>query len=295
MAFPDAIEVTCESCGSTLVVGSLQRTTRCAYCDSSAVVDRPATHDRPDPTFVVPFSIERRAAISRLRAWLGTRRWAPSALRRATAERIEGVYLPTYLYTAVADSGYRARIGEDYEVRQLGSRGKRVTRTERRELVGSHAYGVDDILVTASRGIGNADLEAIEPYDLTALRRYSPALIAGWASEEPSMSRRECLQLAREEARHQARDRMRAHMPGDSCIRLDANTTLRDEASELTLVPIWVCAVRFDTQREPVRLLVNGQTGTVHGRVPVSWSKVAAVVGVGIALLLLATLLGRLL
>jgi hypothetical protein len=58
---------------------------------------------------------------------------------------------------------------------------------------------------------------------------------------------------------------------------------------------VWVCAVRHHPQKEPVRLLVNGQTGAVHGRVPVSWGKIAAAVGVGLALLTLLVLLGRLL
>jgi hypothetical protein len=295
----EALELSCSSCGATLVVGSTERTTRCPYCDSPAVVDRPATHDRPDPVFVIPFAIDRTTAVARLRSWLSSKRWAPGALRRATAQRSEGVYLPAYLYTAIADSGYRARIGEDYQVRQLGTRGKKplekVTRTEYRDLVGSHCCGVDGILVTASGGIDNDDLEAIEPYDLGTLRRYTPALVSGWTSEEPSLPRARCLELAQEEARHQVHRRLHEHMPGDSCTHLAANTELREEAVELTLLPVWVCAVRHHPDRDPVRLLVNGQTGAVHGRVPVAWARIAAVVGVGLLLLTLLALLGRLL
>ena len=39
-------------------------------------------------------------------------------------------------------------------------------------------------------------------------------------------------------------------------------------------------------------LAVNGQTGKVAGDVPVSWHKVAAVVGAGLALVALLVLLG---
>ena len=44
---PGKIEISCESCGARVVVEPLERTSRCPYCDSPSVVDRPATEDRP--------------------------------------------------------------------------------------------------------------------------------------------------------------------------------------------------------------------------------------------------------
>ncbi len=52
------------------------------------------------------------------------------------------------------------------------------------------------------------------------------------------------------------------------------------------MLPVWVLPVRYDEQRPPVRLLVNGQTGNIWGRAPVSLIKVAvlfaAVVTIGV-------------
>jgi hypothetical protein len=288
-----AVELSCASCGANLVVEAGRRTARCPYCDAPSVVDRPATADRPDPTFAIGFAVDRHEAARLLKAFLHGRRWAPTALRRATAERVEGVYVPAYLYTASADSQYRAEIGEDYTATETHKKGvRRVRKTEYRTLEGRHRCYVDGLVVTASNGLGNLELEAIEPYDPTGLRRFGPTLVSGWIAEEPSLDREASLELARREARDQVATRLHAFMPGDSHRGLQVATELADEAMDLVLAPVWVCAVSWRADRPPIRLLVNGQTGKVGGAVPVSWHKVAAVVGAGLALVALLVLLG---
>ena len=291
-------ELSCESCGAKLVVEATRRTARCPYCDSPSVIDRPATADRPDPVFAIGFSIDGNRARQNLRGYLKGHRWAPAALRQATAERVEGIYLPAYLYSAVADSRYRALIGEDYTEMEYDAKKKsmrRVTKTEHRDLTGRHRCYVEDLFVTASEGIPNLELEGVEPFELRGLRRYAPSVISGWISEEPSLSRDASLELAREESRGTVLARLRAFMPGDSTSQLQATTDLTDEAMDLVLLPVWVCAVRWRPDRPPIRLLVNGQTGEVAGTIPVSWAKVAAVIGAALGVLGLGALVGALL
>jgi len=293
-----SLEVSCAACGARLIIATTRRTARCPYCDSPSVVDRPATEDRPDPIFAIGFAVDRDQARSALRAYLQHRRWAPGALRRATADKVEGVYLPSYLYSAVASSGFTAQIGENYTELQFDPKRKRmrrVTKTELRSLRGGHRCYVADRFVTASQGVANSELEAVEPFDPGDLRRYGPALVSGWVSEEPSLGREACLELARAEARDGVRVRLVGFMPGDSHHSLQCTTDLTDEALDLVLLPVWVCSVRWRHDRPPVRLLVNGQTGAVGGEIPVSWAKIAAAVGAGLALAGLGALIGVLL
>jgi hypothetical protein len=292
------LELSCESCGAKLVVQATQRTARCPYCDSPSVIDRPATPDRPDPVFAIGFSVDGNRARQNLRSYLNSHRWAPSALRQATVERVEGIYLPAYLYSAIADSRYRALIGEDYTEMEYDAKKKsmrRVTKTEFRELAGRHRCYVEDLFVTASDGIPNVELERIEPFDLGGLRRYASTMISGWISEEPSLNRDASLALARGESRNDVLQRLRSFMPGDSHRQLQTTTDLTDEAMDLVLLPVWVCAVRWRPDKPPIRLLVNGQTGEVAGDVPTSWRKIAAVVGAALGVLGLAALAGALL
>ena len=288
-AIDQRVEVSCRSCGARIFFEALERTASCPYCDSPSVVDRPTSPDRPDPVFALGFAITRQDATARVQRWIGRKKMAPSGLKGKTAERVRGVYLPTYLYSATAHTSYSASIGEHYLNR------KKERRTEYRDLNGAHASYVADILVTASRGIPNDEVEGIEPFDLRALQRYAPAVVSGWISEEPSRSREECQALARIETTARIGQLLRRFMPGDATGRLQHDTRLRDEAVDLTLVPIWVFAIRYDEQKPPLRILVNGQTGKVFGRVPISWVKVALIAAGVVALAVLGWLLAVLL
>ena len=135
-----------------------------------------------------------------------------------------------------------------------------------------------DVLVTASRAVPNDELEALEPFDLRLLARYQPALVAGWVSEEPSLSRVRCLELARGEALGRVGQRLRDFMPGDSHRSLRHDTRLEEETLELCLVPVWVLAARYAPDAPALRVMMNGQTGRVYGQVPLSWVKVALTV-----------------
>jgi hypothetical protein len=289
----DRLESSCASCGARIVVDPLARTARCPYCDSPSVVDRPATADRPDPVFAIGFAVDRDRARDLVRSFLRRRKLAPFGLERAAPEKVEGVYVPAYLYSALAVTRYRARIGEDYWVTEVSrdSKGRtqvrRKRKTEIRDLEGPHRTYLGDVLVTASRGISNDDLEAAEPYKLEELRRYDPGLVSGWAAEEPSLSHEESLTLARREGTTVVSRMLRAFLPGDSVRGLDHQTGFEHESLDLTLLPMWVFALRYAADRPPVRLLVNGQTGEVWGKVPTSWEKIGLIAAVALGLLAL--------
>jgi hypothetical protein len=285
----ERVEVSCRSCGAQIRFEPLQRTARCPYCDSPSVVDRPSRPDRPDPAFGLGFTVTAADATRRLEQWIRGRKMAPFGLKRRTAEKVKGVYLPTYLYSATAYTTYDASIAENYED------GDKEKKTEHRDLSGRHASYVADILVTASRGIPNDEMEGIEPFDLGALRRYTPALVSGWMSEEPSLTQEECRDLARQEAGAHVEKRLRDFMPGDGVRSLRHQTSLEDESIDLTLVPVWFSAIRYDEKKPPLRVLVNGQTGRVFGKVPFSWAKLGLIAGGILALIGLARLLWGLL
>jgi hypothetical protein len=132
--------------------------------------------------------------------------------------------------------------------------------------------------------VPNEELERVEPFDLRALRRYTPAVLAGWAAEEPSMTRAECLALASSEAEERLAHDLADFMPGDSHRSLAFDARLADEVVDLVLLPLWVFAVRYAEGRPPVRIVINGQTGRVRGAVPLSVPRIVLAVVFGLAL-----------
>jgi len=121
--------------------------------------------------------------------------------------------------------------------------------------------------------------------------RYTPALVSGWIAEEPSRTQEECRDLARQEATAHVAELLRGFLPGDGVRGLRHQTALEDESVDLTLAPVWVFAIRYDDEKPPIRVLVNGQTGKVFGKVPLSWAKVGLIAAGILTLIGLARLL----
>jgi hypothetical protein len=283
------MQIECGTCGASLRLEPHLRTASCPYCASPSVVERPAAQDRPPPAFTLGFVVPHESAHGAVRGWQKSRGiFTHSGIKRANIDSIKGVYVPAYLYTAVAHADYRAEIGENYQETETytttDSKGNTVTRTrtvtktEWRSLHGRHSSYVMDVLVTASRGVNNAELELVEPFDYKALRRYTPALLSGWIAEDPTMTVDECVQLARSETLEKLGASLGKFMPGDSHRELAYQSRLERETIDLVHVPLWVLAVRHDPKEPPLRLLVNGQTAKVWGKAPLSWVKIALAV-----------------
>lgn len=278
----------CGHCGASLQFAGVSTET-CPYCASANFVERPPEADRPRPDFVVAFTGGAEVAQRRLAHWLGSRTWfADARIRRARALDMRGVYLPAYLYSAVAHTDYTAAIGEHYsetetyEIKEADGKKRTatrtVTRTEYRPLSGRHVGYVTDVLVSASAAVGHAELAAIEPYDLLQLRRHTPAVITGWIAEEFSRDPDDCRRACRDEALDEVGLRLRRFMPGDSHSDLAWRTQVSWESLAPVLVPVWVLAVRYREDRPPLRVMINGQTGAVAGKVPLVWWKIAIAV-----------------
>lgn len=292
----DHLEISCQSCGAKLLVEANMLTAICPYCASSSIIQRPPSKNLPTPAFTIGFVVDQARAVELVKRWIRSRHlFTRSDFKRAAPQLTRGVYLPAYLYGAVAKSTYSASIGENYtEVETYtttDSKGRTVTRTrtvtktEWRSLQGQHSCYIVDVIVTASRGVTNEALEAIEPFDLRALRRFSPSLISGWLAEEPSLTREACLKLAHGETVANVRKMLDAFMPGDSHSNLQFQTNVSREVIDLVLFPIWSFAVRYDPEKPPLQILVNGQTGRVGGKVPISIVKVTLAVLLTIAII----------
>lgn len=277
----------CNSCGARLNVPQGERTATCPYCASPNVVLRPRDAGA-DPTYVLGFVMTEQAARQRAQEWVDKAWFAPRGFAKADISAVRGVYLPAYLYTAGAHVDYSASIGENYTVTETytttNAQGRTVTRTrtktktEWRSLSGTWSSYVHDVFVTASKGLPNAELEAVEPFDLRALQRYTPKVLSGWLAEDPSMTAAQCRKLAHDEAVAQVGTRLNEHMPGNRHRELKYTTTLVHEDLELLLLPVWILALKYDAEAPLVRLVINGQTGKLTGYRPRSWLKIVGLI-----------------
>lgn len=285
----------CRTCGAALVFEGAVRSTICPFCASPSVVERPPTAGVAPPRFVLGFGVTREAAVTAVRRWARRGLFRHTGLDRASIDEIRGAYVPAWLYSAVGRARYQARIGENYTVRRTRTvmrNGRSTTQsytsteTEWRPLAGEFLTYVADVLVTASRGLENAELTALEPYDLRPLARYAPGLVAGFVAEDVTLDPQTSRAHAHAETSAGIGAALERFMPGDRHADVRFEARVEQEAADVVLLPVWVLALRHDPEKPPLRVLVNGQSGKIVGKKPIAWWKVA--LAVTAALLLIA-------
>jgi hypothetical protein len=266
-----------------------------------------ATRDsgRQDPEFVIGFAVTPEKAEEIYRNWLGRgAMFRPGDLRdTAQAEGLRGVYLPFWSFSVKASSSWGAQIGEYWyrtetytttdEKGNVTTHTRQVQETEWWPLRGRHHAYYSCYLVSGSKGLPQTVFEWIQPFQLLALKRYSPRFLAGWLSEEYSVERDAAYAVSVEEFRHREHAAIGAFLPGDTHRGLRVETIFSNASSDLILLPIYVRSYQY--RGKLYRTLINGQTGKIEGEKPVSGRRIAAAIGFFALLLLVIYLIAVLL
>jgi hypothetical protein len=280
----------CENCGAEVRCERDARSTACPFCAAPYVVQYdPEQSGRQSPEFAIGFTVPAEKAEAIYRDWLrsgGLFRPGDLGLT-AQAEGLRGIYLPFWSFSVKAESAWSARIGEYWyrteTYTETDAKGNTVTKTRQVQetewwpLEGAHHAYYSFYLVSGSKGLPQEVSEWIQPFQLLALKRYTPKFLAGWLSEEYSIDRDSAYTLSDEEFRRREQAAIGAFLPGDTHASLQVETTFANINSDLILLPIYLRSYQY--KGKLYRTLINGQTGKISGEKPVSARRILAAVG----------------
>lgn len=282
----------CPQCGATVEMPENALADLCSFCETPLVDAEEADRhiDR-----VAPFEIDREVASKRLKTFLVDQWMAPEAVRhRVDPAKLHGVLVPFFAYDGTARTRWSANIGiywyetETYTVMVNGKpqiRTRRVQHTEWFPLSGTHAANYHSQLVSASKGLPEAEANELEPFDLGKAVPYAPATVAGWQAERPTVDHEAAHAIAGQEiAKHENATIAGGFLAGDTRSEVQSQTDLHVDQVEEILLPVWIAT--YEHGGKVFRLLVNGQTGEIVGKAPRSSAKVGCIVAVMIGIVL---------
>ena len=253
--------IQCNSCGSTIATDPDKRSYRCGFCDSTYVVEHePELTGRQNPEFIIGFAISPELAREKFTNWIKSNRWfRPGDLKFVDfPEKISGIYLPFWSFSMLAESEWNAQIGEHWHRQEsywtTDANGKRVrrtrtvTETEWWPLAGRFHHYYSGYLVSASKGLSQELATKVWPFDLPALKRYEPYFLAGWESEEYTVSRDDALQISKHQYHQWQEQNVSRFMPGDRLRDLGVQTYFSQINSDLCLLPYYLLTYRYKTR-----------------------------------------------
>lgn len=279
--------VVCKQCGGETIYDSAETAAACPFCGSNNVMPVDNDEEVMAPGGVVPFEISQEKAAQLFKSWLGGKLFAPNAAKKAcVAKDFNGLYLPYWTYDSDTTSSYVAKLGFDKRVKRGDSY---VTETTWRTYTGVYQEFIDDQLIYASKKTTSPYIKSVSNFDFTKLRPYSPEFVAGFAAERYTLG----LDDGWTEAKKEINTTLKSHLGSklksqhraDRVGTINLSTSYDNITFKYLLAPIWLSAFKFNGK--VYQFVVNGQTGKIAGKSPVSPWKVA----IAIALVLLAIII----
>lgn len=283
----NAVEVACGSCGAVTEFTPPEVAGLCPFCGAKIVAQPVAADPLIAPEAVLPFAVAKKEAQAAIKQWLGSRWFAPNALKEmARPDGIAGVYLPHWSYDSQTVSRYQGERGDHYYETERYSetdpngrivwKERQVQKTRWRPVSGTVDRYFDDVLIPATRSVPPQRLKSLEPWDLNALVPYEPAYLSGFRAQRYQVDLGTGFESAQQLMATVIHSDVCSAIGGDEQRVHRIATDYSDEAFKHLLLPVWIAAYRFEGK--VFQVLINARTGEVQGERPYSIWKIAVLV-----------------
>lgn len=262
----------CDNCGADLMALPETAATTCSFCGAGVVIANRVT-GRHAPHYVIPFTISKEEAIKAFRKWCRNGLLTPKGFM--TADRINsitGIYVPFWLY----DLNSRVRVQATGTKVRTYTRGDYLyTETSYYDVYRELDLHYVKVPVDASVKMDDAFMDRLEPYQYGDLREFKPPYLTGFLAERYQFTDEELLGRARSKIRGFIESAVSSSLSGYATVtRTSEDIDTRNVKSHYVLLPVWL--VVYDYNNFKHNFVMNGQTGKVVGKPPLSYGKIAA-------------------
>ncbi|KAB2661057.1 MAG: zinc ribbon domain-containing protein, partial [Verrucomicrobia bacterium] len=263
-------EVRCQHCNAISVFDADKIGKRCDFCGASSLVPYSEVKEAFSPESLLAFKVPDTAVRDAIRAWYGSRWFAPDALgTKALTDTLRGIYIPYWTFDAqvhadwTAESGYYYYVTEQYTDANGNTQTRQVQQVRWEYSAGSVDHFFDDELVAATQGVNAALLAKVEPFPTKDLVAYNPAFLAGWTVERYQIDLVTAATRARESMAAQIQSLCSARVPGDTQRNLRVAADWSGQTFKHVLVPVWLLTYAYNGR--VFQVVVNGYTGEIAG------------------------------
>ena len=255
----------CPSCGAELIFDVNTAATSCPYCGNPTIVPGNLSGTLK-PDYVIPFRLNKDAAVKALRDYYHGKKLLPKAFASENhINEVKGVYVPFWMYDGSADTAIHATATR---VHTNVTRDERITVTEYYDVYRNGTVSFDRIPVDASKKMPDEYMDALEPYDYSALTAFSNAYLPGYMADKYDVSADECAARADDRASRTAENAVSSTISGYASVMVDGrDMRLRRGRVKYALLPVWILNTKW--HGKDYMFAMNGQTGKIVGDLPV--------------------------
>ncbi len=264
-------EFICRSCGAVLVTEAETSATVCAYCGSPvALGERLCGKLAPDK--VIPFTVSKEEAQA------GYRKWAKNGLltpRDFMTEKrlgeITGIYVPFWLY----DLNVNAEADCLCTKKRSYRRGDYIiSETDYYHVYRRANLNYRKVPADASVKLDDTVMDCLEPYNYAELKDFNVKYLAGFQAERYGEEADSLLGRVKARVQKYAERYLQESITGYATTTYNKRESVANKQQDYyALLPVWLLG--YDYKGEHRTYAMNGQTGKVVGKPPVSKGRMA--------------------
>jgi uncharacterized Zn finger protein (UPF0148 family)/DNA-directed RNA polymerase subunit RPC12/RpoP len=287
----------CTSCGSKLMINGNENASFCSFCGQPTIVfDRVSEEMQPD--YIIPFKITEEQAVNLIKEKFGKGMYVPSEIKNPSVDKIRGIYIPYWLYTAHIRKKANLSLPSDDNKKNGGgyrsynngmSCGKGMYPGSFKNLenkdynydMNQHTRFYVDANCTyekvgadASRKLNDELSKMLLPYDMNKLVEFDSSYMSGFYGDKYDVSSRDVAPQIHSMISHSMDNSLKDLVGLERAVVDKSIEQYCVNNIEYALLPAWFMTFRYMGKLYTV--LVNGQTGKVVGNVP--YNKVKAAV-----------------
>ncbi len=262
----------CKNCGAVLITDKDTTATTCSFCGAGVVLGDRLTGSLA-PAKVIPFSINKQQAQESFRAWCKKGLLTPKGFM--TADRIKsitGLYVPFWLYDL---NGRGEADANCTTVRTYPSGEYIYTETRHFHVYRQVNLNYLKVPVDASEKMNDDLMDKLEPYHYDNLKEFNMPYLAGYIAEKYNYDSKELFPRIQSRIDDYVNNYISSTITGyASTIYNRKNINIRQKHADYVLLPVWM--VCYDYKKSEHTFAMNGQTGKIVGKPPLSMGKIAA-------------------
>jgi len=258
----------CNSCGGQIVGEETTGATECPFCGNPVVIMGQFA-DNLKPDLVIPFKLDKKAAIAALKKHYVGKRLLPKIFKDQNhIQEVKGIYVPVWLFDAQAEADLRFKATQ---IRTWSDSKYNYTQTSYFSLSRSGNLAFQQIPVDGSSKIDDALMESIEPYDLSRAVDFQTAYLAGYLADKYDMDAEACVQRANERIKRSTEAAFVETVQGYTTVVPESSSVrLQQGKRRYALYPVWLLNTKWN--KNTYTFAMNGQTGKFVGNLPMDKS-----------------------
>jgi DNA-directed RNA polymerase subunit RPC12/RpoP len=254
----------CQSCAGEIIADVHTGATACPYCGSPVVMMGQFAGDLK-PDYVIPFKLDKQAAVEALKKHTAGKRLLPKVFADENhIQEVKGVYVPVWLFDTLATADMRWR---GTRIRTWSDSDYHYTETSHYSITRGGTMKFSSVPVDGSTKMNDTLMESIEPFDFSEAVDFQTAYLSGYLADKYDVDAETSVKRVNARIRSSTEEAFAQTVRGFTTVHQEGcHVNLENSVAKYALYPVWLLTTRWNG--ENFLFAMNGQTGKFVGDLP---------------------------